>query len=305
MLKKRFKEYFTFTKRERNGIVVLLFILFVLIILRIYQTNLSYGEIVLMNDEFKKEIEEFEKSLITKEKTYRENDKNKEMQAITIEENWTKPMELFNFDPNNIKSDQLEKLGFSQKQINTLTNYRAKGGRFFKKEDLLKIYGLEQKQYEILEPYIVIENEENFVVENQEIIVEEVLVEINSAVKDDLIKLKGIGEAYSKRIIKYRNKLGGYYHKDQLLEVYGLDSIKFVSIKDDVEIDTSFVQKLSLNKADFDQLVKHPYLNKYQTESILKYRELVGEFSKLEEIYLNKLLTKEEYFKLKPYLKLN
>lgn len=305
MLKKRFKEYFTFTKRERNGIFVLLFILFTLIVLRIYQTNLSYGEIVLMNDEFKKEIEEFEKSLVTNEKTYQENDENKEIQAKTIEENQAKPMELFYFDPNNIKSDQLKKIGFSQKQINTLTNYRAKGGRFFKKEDLLKIYGLEQKQYEILEPYIVIENEEKFVVENQEIIIEEVLVEINSAVKDDLIKLKGIGETYSKRIIKYRNKLGGYYHKDQLLEVYGLDSIKFISIKDDIEIDTSFVQKLSLNKADFGQLVKHPYLNKYQTESILKYRELVGEFSKLEEIYLNKLLTKEDYFKLKPYLKLN
>ncbi len=305
MLKKRFKEYFTFTKGERNGIIVLLLILLVLVVLRIYQANLTYGEIILMDEEFQKEIEEFQNSFIPVEETHRENKKSKDINLIKTNESWTQPKQLFNFDPNQITRGQLKELGFSQKQINTFVNYREKGGRFYKKEDLLNVYGIEQEQYAILESYIVIRSKEKIDFKNSEKIVEKVLIDINSATKDDLIKLRGIGETYSKRIIKYRNKLGGYSHKQQLKEVYGLDSVKFESIKHNIKVDTSFVEKLSLNKSDFSQFIKHPYLNKYQTESILKYRELIGEFSKIEDVYLNKLLTKEEYFRLKPYLKLN
>ena len=99
--------------------------------------------------------------------------------------------------------------------------------------------------------------------------------------------------------------LGGYYSKEKLLEVYGLDSVKFYGIKDKIIIDTSKICKISLNQSDYKTLLKHPYLNKYQTESILKYKEVMGDFNKIEQIYLNKLLTKDEYIKLKPYLKLN
>jgi len=303
MLKKRFKEYFTFTKKERNGIIVLLLILILLVSLRIYQSHKSYEEMKLMDKEFQQEIEEFESSLVRRIEK-QEAKLEKEEKSTSKNLSWSKPANLFDFNPNKVSEDELLQLGFSQKQINTLIKYRANGGKFFKKEDLLKIYGIEKEQYAFLEPYIVISQSEK----NKEVdVVEEmkILVELNSAKVEDLIKIKGIGDAYANRIIKYRNLLGGYSTVDQLLEVYGLDSAKFKGINEFVSIDTSFIQKLSLNKADFSNLIKHPYLNKYQTESILKYREVVGDFEDIEQIYRNKLLTKEEFRKLKPYLKLN
>ncbi|NOQ26369.1 MAG: hypothetical protein GQ564_13500 [Bacteroidales bacterium] len=303
MIKKRFREYFTFTKKERNGIVVLLFILFSLILVKIYQSNISYGDIVLIDDEFKKDIDEFEKSLILKQQVEIKKQASSFNQKVVKRNEWSKPESLFSFDPNNVSKTKLKKLGFSEKQINTLTNYRGKGGVFYKNEDLLKIYGIEKEQFEVLNPYITIEvknKQEDVIIKNEAI----ELLELNTASKDDLIRLNGIGDSYAERIIKYRDLLGGYYEKEQIFEVYGMDSSRFLGFSQDIIIDTNQINKLNLKEADFKILVRHPYLNKYQTGAILKYRELEGEFVNIEQIHQNNLLSKESFVKLKPYLKL-
>jgi competence ComEA-like helix-hairpin-helix protein len=203
-----------------------------------------------------------------------------------------------------VSEKKLKELGFTKKQINTLINFRNKGGKFFKKEDLLKIYGIEIEQYKILESYIIVEvkNETEDSFQKND---EKILIEINAASKENLISLNGIGNSFAERIIKYRDLLGGFYKKDQLLEVYGMDSTRYVGFIQDVLIDTNLINKISLNEADFKTFIRHPYLNKYQTEAILKYKEVIGDFSKIEQIYQNNLLTKEEYSKLEPYLILN
>ncbi len=307
MLKKRFREYFTFTKKERNGIIVLLIILFLLVLVKVYQNNKSFSEIVLIDDDFQKDIEKFEESLIPK----KVSKKNKRIfyadQVDTHKEEWYKPETLFDFNPNKASGKKLKELGFTKKQINTLINFRNKGGKFYEKEDLLKIYGIEIEQYKILEPYIIIEMQDNsrekkeFITEKSET---KIIIEINSGTKEDLIKLHGIGNSFAERIIKYRDLLGGFYKKDQLLEIYGMDSTRYLGFIQDVLIDTNLINKISLNEADFKIFIRHPYLNKYQTEAILKYKEVMGNFSKIEQIYQNNLLTKEEYSKLEPYLKL-
>lgn len=302
-MKKIIREYFTFTKRERNGILVLLFLLLVLILVRCYQKNGSFAEIVLMNDDFKQDIEKFEKSLIPKITDTKETQNKSEQQKRSKNKSWNKPEKLFNFDPNSISQKDLKLLGFSKNQIETLTNFRKKGGRFFDKKDLLKIYGIENEQYLILEPYIDIpvnKKTDKFNVEKKE----KLFVEINSASVDDLIKLNGIGKVYAEKIIKYRTRLGGFYTKTQFLEIYAMDSVRYLGFNQNVLIDTCLIRKININDADFKTLVKHPYLNKYQTEAILKYIELMGPFLQLEQIYQNKILTKEEFLKLKPYLKL-
>jgi DNA uptake protein ComE-like DNA-binding protein len=301
MIKKRFREYFTYTKKERNGIVVLLLILFILILIRVYQSNKSYGEIVLMNDDFKNEIEQFEKSLIPKQQKVKENQNLINDRKSVKTKDWIKPMELFKFDPNKVSKSELEKLGFPEKQISILINYRKKGGVFYKNEDLLKIYGIEKEQFEVLDPYINIEvknKQEDVIIKNET----KELLELNTASKKDLIRLKGIGDSYAERIIKYRDLLGGYYKKEQIFEVYGMDSSRFFGFSQDITIDTNQINKLNLNKADFKILIRHPYLDKYQTESILKYRELQGEFVNIEQIHQNNLLLKEKFVKIKPYL---
>ncbi|MBU8891644.1 MAG: helix-hairpin-helix domain-containing protein [Bacteroidales bacterium] len=304
MIKKRFKEYFTFTKKERNGLFVLLIILFVLILVKIYQSNKSYGEVVLFDSDFQKDIKKFEESLIPKTTTEKKNQISSVNQDDFKKDKWFVPEILFDFDPNQVSKKELKELGFSDKQAKTLMNYREKGGLFFTKNDLLKIYGIGKEQFGILEPYIIFEvknKAEDYIPK----ISKKELIEINSASKEDLMKITGIGSSYADRIIKYKNLLGGYYEKNQILEVYGMDSIRYLGLVQEVLIDTNLINKLNLNEADFITLLRHPYLNKYQTEAILKYKNIVGDFTEFEQIHENNLLTKREFVKIKPYLKLN
>lgn len=303
MIKNRFREYFTYTRKERNGLVVLLFILFVLILVKVYQSNKSYGEIVLIDNDFKKDIEEFEKNLVRKQNIENKNQSSSNNRQTVKKARWIKPEILFNFDPNKVLKSELKKLGFLEKQIKTLINYRNKGGVFYKNEDLLKIYGIEKEQFEVLAPYINIEvkyKQEDLIIKNED----KELLELNTASKEDLVRLKGIGDSFAERIIKYRNLLGGYYEKEQIFEVYGMDSSRFFGFSQDIIIDTNQINKLNLNEADFKILIRHPYLNKYQTGAILKYKELEGSFTKIEQIRQNNLLLLEDFLKLKPYLKL-
>jgi competence ComEA-like helix-hairpin-helix protein len=302
MLKKRFKEYFNFTRRERNGLFVFLLILFILIFVNAYVNNKTFGSIVQIDKKFQEEVENFEKSLelieskeIQKVNSYNKNKKYKKASWKIVEN-------PFDFDPNTIKRSQLKELGFSNSQIKVLLNYRKKGGVFYEKEDLLKIYGIKERQYKYLESYIKIKNKLKEEVADSAQKETHIKVEINTANTEEILKLKGVGDSYAKRILKYRELLGGYIDKNQLLEVYGMDSSRFFMFSEQIAINDSLIIKMNVNKVKFKTLLKHPYLNKYQVQSIMKYRELIGKFERIEQIYENNLLTKEDYFKIEPYI---
>jgi DNA uptake protein ComE-like DNA-binding protein len=307
MAGRRLKEYFSFTKNERNGIIVLLFLLVILVILEQCIDFSSDKEISLMTEDYREKITQFEKSL--KEKSFR-REKEKKHPIYSSEENsnenqWIIPDSLFYFDPNTITESQLKKLGLSVKQRSTFMNYRNAGGEFHISTDLLKIYGIKEEQFNILEPYIFIakkdKNEEN----RDRVYTKDftpIVISLNSCSADSLELIYGIGPSYAERIIKYRELLGGYVHTSQLHEVYGLDSVLIASIKDQLIIDTSLIRKININEAEFVDLIKHPYLNKYQTQSILKFREIQGEFNDINELSDYNLLPENVFQKIKPYL---
>lgn len=307
MAGRRLKEYFTFTKRERNGIIVLLFLLVTLIIVDKSIDFSSDKEISLMTEDYREKITEFEKSL--EEKSFR-RDKEKRHQIYSSEENahenqWVIPDSLFYFDPNTISENQLKKLGLSEKQISTFINYRIAGGDFKISTDLLKIYGINEQQFNILEPYIFIAKKDKKVEYQDRDYTKDItsiVISLNSCSADSLELIYGIGPAYAERIIKYRELLGGFIHTSQLHEVYGLDSVLIASIKDQLIIDTSLISKININEAEFADLIKHPYLNKYQTQSILKFREIQGEFNDINELIDYNLLPENIFQKIKPYL---
>ena len=100
-----------------------------------------------------------------------------------------------------------------------------------------------------------------------------VMIEINTADTAELISLYGIGKVFAERIHKYRGLLGGFYSKDQLLEVYGMDSIRFDQFKGQVEIDTNVLVKIPINEEEFKTLLRHPYLDYETVKAIVNYRQ--------------------------------
>ncbi len=296
------KDFFDFSKGERIGILVLLVLIFFLLTGHLIMNHIKPGT-DFDYTEFREKVNEWytEEELITAS--------GYESQAVTQKDKIE--YKLSNFDPNFADKSKLRELGINEKTSNTLLRYREKGGVFYKKEDLRKIYGLSDSLYELLAPYIqigVVRNEirsqKQTVKAWNEVKKEVPLIELNQVDSVGLLPLPGIGPVFAGRIVKYRNLLGGFYSEEQLKEVYGLSSESIESIHKLICLDTSFIKKIDLNEASVKQLIKHPYLNTYQAEAILYFRDYNGRFESVSELLNNKLLPAGNFEKAKHYFEI-
>ena len=123
-------------------------------------------------------------------------------------------------------------------------------------------------------------------------------IEINGADTTLLMKIPGIGSYYASRIVRYRERLGGFASAQQLEEIDGLPESSIAYIK----IDEQQIRKMNLNKLTLNQLKKHPYLNFYQAKEICDYRRLKGPLHSIEDLKLLKDFPPDEIDRLKPYI---
>ncbi len=128
------------------------------------------------------------------------------------------------------------------------------------------------------------------------------VVALNSADTLDLKELRGIGSAYARRIIAYREKLGGFVRKEQLREVWGIDTALYARIVPQITIDASQIRKININTTNIDQLKRHPYLDYYLAKEIVKHREKYGNFSTTEDLLKVNLIDDNTFNLIKPYL---
>jgi len=120
-----------------------------------------------------------------------------------------------------------------------------------------------------------------------------------------LLPLPGVGPVFAGRIISYRSLLGGYVAKDQLLEVYGMDSLRYLPLIPLLSLDTSSVRKLKLNQASFRELLRHPYMEYEDVLALVQYRDRVGNISTLGEIEANSILSPSVFLKAKAYFEVS
>jgi DNA uptake protein ComE-like DNA-binding protein len=130
-----------------------------------------------------------------------------------------------------------------------------------------------------------------------------VSIDINSSDSATLIRLPGIGPVLSARIIKYRRLLGGFARIEQLKEVYGLTPETYEMIKGRVFADSTQVTRIKINSATYKEIIRLPYFEKYEVTAILKFKELKGRITGIEDLIENKLITAEKARKVGPYLK--
>ena len=218
-----------------------------------------------------------------------------------------RPVKLFPFDPNQMSSESWQLLGFSVKQAAVLMRYTAKGGRFRRKEDLKKMYVVSKEMYELLIPYIYVSPEDDVEGPGYSPGVYPAKpkfekIALNTADTLALTTIKGIGPAFARRIAAYRKRLGGFYRKEQLLEVYGLDSLKYKEIEDQVTIDKQLLTFLMINKAVFEDLKNHPYLTYKQVNALLQFRKQHGNYSNIADLKKVVILSDETIGKLAPYI---
>jgi competence ComEA-like helix-hairpin-helix protein len=229
-----------------------------------------------------------------------ENKTTEHQTGVTIQKKNASSPELFLFDPNKATDSEFLRLGFSDKQITTIRKYIDKGGIFRNKTDFFKIRVITENQKRILSDWIVIENmKEMLSGEHSE--KKAVSVEINSADSTQLKQLPGIGNALSKRIVKYRDLLGGFYSVSQLKEVYGLSEQTIRLIENKVTVDANRIKKLDLNFGDENELSRHPYLKKRLATQIVKFRTKHGAIRDLAILRDSMILNIDEYNRIKPY----
>ena len=211
--------------------------------------------------------------------------------------------ERFAFDPNTADSTQLLRLGLKPWQVRSIYRYRAKGGVFSEPADFARVYGLTLKQYRELEPYIRIGRDyqpaARFVDSRRSAYGSSAQhLAVNTADTTALKRVPGIGSYYARRIVAYREKLGGFSSVQQLREIEGMpdEAIPYLTV------DPKAIRKLHINKLTLSQLRKHPYLNYYQARDIVDYRRLQGPITSLSQLALLKDFTSHDIERLAPYI---
>ena len=218
------------------------------------------------------------------------------------------------FDPNTVDSITLLHLGFKPWQAKNMLKYRAKGGKYRKKEDMKKLYGMTDSMYIALEPYICI-TLENVLVDSAQVdsakmdslpkwrsIKKDTILNLRTADTTELKMIRGIGSYRAKMIVRYREQLGGYARVEQMLEARGMDKVVADSILPHFYIDSVIVNKMPVNKMRPEVLQRHPYLNFEQAKAIYEYRRKHIRIKSAEELKKIKGLSSEDIEKIVIYL---
>ncbi|ATL47125.1 hypothetical protein COR50_07960 [Chitinophaga caeni] len=211
------------------------------------------------------------------------------------------------FNPNTISFEQLSAFGLPTKLAQRITNYTGKGGHFYKKEDLRKIYGMPVSLYRELLPYLQIEvvtkaRESRWQSEKKSRIKTIDPVDINRSDSLDWLQLPGIGPGYTRRILHFRERLGGFYKVSQVAETYGLPDSVFNKIQPYLLLGEVSLRKIDLNQTDEKSLANHPYINTKLAGVIIRYRSIHGRFKSKEALKEVALVDDSIYRKIEYYI---
>lgn len=219
--------------------------------------------------------------------------------------------ELFSFDPNTAQEQDFLRLGLPHALATRILRYRDKGGFFFDKSDFKKLYGLSDADFTRLEPFIAVARSEASVRpavysggsgwSKTEMTGP---LDINSAAPDGWRQLPGIGAARAHKIVRYRDKLGGFISVDQVAETFDLPDSVFQKIRPLLHILAPVYRQINLNTVTAEELDAHPYFSLKQAQLIIAYRTQHGQFAKVEDIERIAAFTDRQWLeKVKPYLK--
>jgi competence protein ComEA len=296
-LKALIRSMFAFSRSETNGFLILL----PLMALIIFSEPAYRYWFVRQPQDFSKDSVRLDSLIATWEwEKAQENDEADETKAF-----------LAPFNPNKASADDLASIGFSSSLANRIVNFRNKGGKFIIKSDLLKIYGMDTLLYKRVYAFIdlpeekLLKNTSAKETSTEKKTTTKVKSDLNLADTAQLDKVYGIGKKLSERIVKYRNRLGGFVSMDQLKEVYGLDSLVIKKVREKFIIAENYQPtKININTSSEKELGSHPYLSFKLAKAIAAYRFQHGRFTSLDDLTKVQVLSEKDFRRIKPYLTL-
>lgn len=275
------------SKRNRRGVAGLIILCFLIAITpRILTATYSIEKPIVSFSEIKKI------HLEVKQKKA----KAKKSKKSSWESRFRKPNSKF--DPKYYKVNDWMKLGLSKKQSEVVVKFASRG--ISGESELKKIFVIPDELFLLIKDSIIYSVESTSKINNSPSKKGIELVDLNTCDREQLVKLPGIGEYFANKIISYRDILGGYNSKSQLLEVWNFDNEKLEKISPYLILSNE-INKINVNSATLDQLKQHPYITYNVANSIVKMRSQ-SRFSELSDIKRSKLIDEELYRKIEPYL---
>ena len=128
------------------------------------------------------------------------------------------------------------------------------------------------------------------------------VVDLNTADTTTLMLLHGIGPTYARRIVTYRNRLGGYVDTRQLLEVYGFSEELLAHIQPHLVLTTDSIRRLDVNTIELKQLLRHPYIEYYQVRDIVRLRDRGVRFHSPDDLRAVPSMADSTLERMLPYL---
>ena len=290
----KYEDPFVISKRSKRGLLVLILASLGLIFFPRVYMFFQKEEAFVINSE---QIAEFER-------THKKFEKRNYSNYYSKKKKYKAPDSRFN--PNTYSLSDWKNLGLSEKQSVVVLKFTSRG--IYSEQDLKRIFVIPDILFELIRDSVIYPerfqnspNQELFKKQAKQI----TLINLNTADTTEFMKIYGIGAFYAKQIIRYREKLGGYFTKEQLFEVWKMTTEAYDKIKDHVFISEKDVKRININSVTIEELKVHPYLKWNQANSIIKMRIQRNGFKNIEELKESVLIDSETYEKLFPYLSLH
>lgn len=320
------REFMTYNAREKRGILVLLFAVFFLFSALHLKEHLYHGDPQLSRKTVVSGMEGKEGSASGTRKTQKSDtaqgskaegearryekkewdaekrrDREERREHSSLEKKPAhenaggKELEPEEFDPNEVSVEKLREMGLTADQAAVIVNYRKKVKPFRKPADLLKAYSVDTSLFESLRGYIRMEEASE----------RKAKVALNTADTNALQRLDGIGPVFSKRILKYRDLIGGFTRVDQLAEVYGIRDSLVRELSPALTVEKAGIRRIGLNNASFKELARHPYIDGDKAGEILRLRSEYGALEKALVLNKTGVIGDSLWAVLEPYLEVN
>ncbi|ERI84709.1 hypothetical protein HMPREF1981_02185 [Bacteroides pyogenes F0041] len=297
------KDFFYFSKTERQGILVLVVLIIIVYSISALSRHFKEDEPDLI-DKNRLE-EEYTQFLSSLEEANPPGDRNRTSRSFSKSE-----AELFPFDPNTADSAAFVRLGLPAWMARNILRYRSKQGKFRRPEDFRKIYGLTDLQYRTLLPYIHIAKETERkdsiqlftgLKERKDTLFKYpagTIIGLNEADTAELKKIPGIGSGIARMIVNYRRQLGGFHRIEQLEDIH----LKAEVLRPWFSVDARSIPRINVNKASVQRMMSHPYINFYQAKVIVEHRKKKGKINSLKELSLYEEFSSVDFERINPYI---